>query len=160
MVTEENHANETQPDPEADTKTEVTNQAVVVKVEIKKQISAAKNSKSTYKLLSPWAPKPLQNPPLGWRYVPAHQSQAYPVAVNTLSGAVIDLEVIPYVLVPEDSLKVVQVCEPGYLAEHGYAQKHSISARLETTNQHLKNAVDAIDLSIEKLSALVETLPK
>ncbi len=135
-------------------------QAVLVKVEIKKQITAAKDSASKYKLQSPWAPKPLQNPPAGWRYIPAHQSQAYPVTVVTGSGSAIDLKVIPYVLVPEDSLKIVQVCEPGYVPEHGYAQQQSVSARMQTTNKHLNEAVDAIQLSIDNLSALVDTLPK
>lgn len=135
-------------------------QAVIVKIEIKKQVSVSDSNKSSIRLLSPWAPKPLQNPPYGWRYVPAHQTQAYQVDINTKSGHSIPLDVIPYILVPEESKDVIQIKEPGYQPDLGYQQKTSISAQLKTTNRHLGTAASSIEQSILELSELVETLPK
>ncbi|WP_018970713.1 hypothetical protein [Rubritalea marina] len=133
--------------------------AVVVRVKIKKQVSFS-GDPTTIKILSPWSPKPLQNPPIGWRYIPAHSSQSYQLEVQTTQHDSLPLEVIPYVLVPEESNKVIQVSEPGYRIDEGYKQTQSISAQLTKTNTQLGQAVDAIASSIQKLNALVETLPK
>lgn len=133
-------------------------EAVVVKVEIPKQIEVSEDS--GFKLISPWAPKPMQQAPKGWRYIPAGQDTAYPVEVNLSTGKTLSLSITPYTLVPEISNKVIQVKEPGYQPEHGYQQEHSVSARLEKATDNLKQAGDSLDKSIENLSALVDSLPK
>jgi len=131
---------------------------VVVKVEIPKQIELSEDS--GFKLISPWAPKPMQQAPRGWRYIPAQQDKAYPVEVNLSTGKTLSLSITPYTLVPEVSNKVIQAREPGYQPERGYQQVHSVSARLETATNNLKQAGDSLDQSIENLSALVDSLPK
>ncbi|MFC4995467.1 hypothetical protein [Rubritalea tangerina] len=139
---------------------EEENQQVVVKVELPKQIELDSSSSSEFEILSPWAPKPMQRAPRGWQYRPAREDKAYPVSLTLASGKAIQLKVIPYVLVPSDSEKVIQAREPGYQPERGYQQIHSISARLQSTTSNLKAAADTLNESINNLSSLVDSLPK
>ena len=134
--------------------------AVTVKIELPKQIKLADAETSGFKLLTPWAPKPMQSPPIGWRYIPARRGKAYPVEVTLATGNSLSLSVTPYTLVPELSDDVVQAREPGYQAERGYQQVHSISARLQTATTNLEQAGKSLDKSIENLSELVDSLPK
>lgn len=134
--------------------------AVTVKIELPKQIKLADAETSGFKLLTPWAPKPMQSPPIGWRYIPARRGKAYPVEVTLATGNTLSLSVTPYTLVPELSDDVVQAREPGYQTERGYQQVHSISARLQTATTNLEQAGRSLDKSIENLSELVDSLPK
>lgn len=133
---------------------------VLVKVEIPRQIEIDDNQTGAFKLLTPWAPKPKQQAPIGWRYVPASAQSAYPVTVNLSTGKPLTLKVIPYKLVPEDEKDVIQALEPGYNHSQGYEQTDSISAKLSHTTSNLKDAASSLDQSIQNLSALVDSLPK
>lgn len=134
--------------------------AVVVKTEPKVQIVLADNQDSGFQLLSPWAPKPMQKAPTGWRYAPGAANKSYPLDVKLSSGQSLSLKVVPYALVPIESKFVVQACEPGYQPARGYQQTNSVSARLEKTTQTLELAADSLNESIQNLSALVDSLPK
>ncbi len=151
---------ETLPEQPEDMGLPEPDEPVLVKIEIPKQIKLAESETGDFKLLTPWAPKPMQSAPRGWRYIPAHKEKAYPVEVKLATGKTLSLSVIPYTLVPEVSSKVVQAREPGYEPERGYQQVHSVSARLKTTTDNLQKAGDSLDQSIENLSALVDSLPK
>ena len=152
--------NETLPEQPEDLGLPDPEESVTVKVEIPKQIKLSKAETDDFKLITPWAPKPMQVAPNGWRYIPARQDKAYPVEVKLATGKILSLSVIPYTLVPELSKTVIQAREPGYQPERGYQQVLSISARLQTTADNLKHAGDSLDQSIENLSALVDSLPK
>lgn len=152
------HADETS---ELEEKTEPADQkdGVVVRIEIPKQIRTADNSKK-FKILSPWAPKPLQAAPIGWRYIAANPNQSYKTSVNLKSGKKLSLKITPYLLVPERSPLVVQVLEPGYSPAEGYRQQNSVTATLETSNQLLLKASNSLVDSISNLEELLLTLPK
>lgn len=135
-------------------------EAVLVKIESPKQIEVSPEQKGGFQLITPWAPKPMQEAPAGWRYIPASPDKAYPVKVKLSSGKSLSLNVMPYTLVPTISKQVVQAREPGYQPERGYQQTFSVSARLESTTSNLKLAADSLDQTIENLSSLVDSLPK
>ena len=151
---------ETWPEQPEDLRLPESEEPVTVKVEMPKQIILSKAETGDFKLITPWAPKPMQAAPNGWRYIPATQDKAYPVEGKLATGKTLSLSVIPYTLVPELSNTVIQAREPGYQPERGYQQVQSISARLMTTTVNLEQAGDSLDQSIENLSALVDSLPK
>jgi hypothetical protein len=133
---------------------------VLIKTEIPRPIEVAAGSSSEVILKSPWAPKPKQMAPNGWRYLPAPPSEAYPMEINLENGKKLTLSVIPHKLVPEDSPLIIQAIEPGYNPEQGYQQADSVSARLHAATDTLSEAASSLDSSIEKLSLLVNSLPK
>ncbi len=151
---------ETLPEQPEDLELPESEEPVSVKVEMPKQIKLSKDETGDFKLITPWAPKPMQAAPNGWRYIPATQDKAYPVKVKLATGKTLSLSVTPYTLVPQLSDTVIQAREPGYQPERGYQQVQSISARLKTTTDNLEQAGDSLDQSIENLSALVDSLPK
>ena len=153
-------AEEQLPEQPDDIKPEDPTEPVLVKVEKPKQIQLSENSQSDLRLLSPWAPKPLQKAPRGWRYVPVSADRSYPLDIKLSSGKSVSLSITPYALVPQESQNVVQAREPGYQPEKGYQQAHSVTARLENTTQTLEQAASSLDESIKNLSALVNSLPK
>lgn len=133
---------------------------VSVQTESSAQITLSDSQSSSLKLLTPWAPKPMQPAPLGWRYIPETADKSYPLTVTLSSGKTLSLKVAPYALVPVESSFVVQACEPGYQPERGYQQDTSISARLENTTQTLETAAESLNESIKNLSSLVDSLPQ
>lgn len=138
----------------------VPTEPVLVKVSPPRQIEISDTQEGGFQLITPWAPKPMQQAPDGWRYTPAKADKAYPVEVKLSSGKTLSLNVRPYTLVPTISTSVIQAREPGYQPERGYQQTFSISARLESTTSNLKQAADSLDQSIQNLSSLVDSLPK
>ena len=132
---------------------------VVVRTEIPKQIQLDGDS-SSFKLLSPWSPKPMQRAPLGWQYIPADPSHSYAHSVSLKSGKTLKLKITPYVLAPENSASVVQVLEPGYQPERGYQQKYNIESSLKHSSKLLADTSEALDASIKDLRELLLTLPK
>ena len=148
------------PEQPSDIKAPTPAEPVLVKTEKPKQIQLSANDNSELELLSPWAPKPLQTAPKGWRYTPVTADRSYPLEVKLSSGKSVSLSVTPYALVPNSSLNVIQAREPGYQPERGYQQIHSVTARLQTTTQTLDTAAASLDESISNLSALVNSLPK
>ncbi|MEO1856624.1 MAG: hypothetical protein ABGY95_04565 [Rubritalea sp.] len=136
------------------------NEPVTVKIELPEQINLSEAQTGTFQLLTPWAPKPMQKPPIGWRYIPAEQEKAYPIKVKLTTGKTLSLSVTPYTLVPEISSRIIQAREPGYEPRRGYQQVHSISASLRTTTNNLEQAGNSLDQSIANLAALVDSLPK
>jgi len=132
---------------------------VIIRTEIPKQIELTTSSQQL-KILSPWAPKPLQAAPVGWRYIAGSPEQAYKTQVSLKTGSKIELKITPYILTPEASPLVVQVLEPGYIPANGYKQTTSLTSSLETSNQMLKTASENLEKSIINLKSLLETLPK
>lgn len=138
---------------------ETEEEAIVIRTEIPKQVELTTSSQQL-RILSPWAPKPLQAAPIGWRYIAGSPDQAYKTQVELTTGSKLELKITPYILVPEASPLVVQVLEPGYIPADGYRQKSSVTASLEKSNSMLKTASQNLDKSIENLKSLLETLPK
>ncbi|MGJ8671643.1 hypothetical protein [Rubritalea sp.] len=133
---------------------------VLIKTEIPRPIELAQKQAADVILKSPWAPKPKQTPPSGWRYIPAPASEAHPMEISLKNGKTLKLSVTPHKLVPEDSPTIVQAVEPGYNPDQGYQQTNSVSARLQSTIDTLSQASSSLDSSIEQLSLLVNSLPK
>ncbi|MFC5049946.1 hypothetical protein ACFPK9_04905 [Rubritalea spongiae] len=133
---------------------------VFIKTEIPRPIELAPSASGNVTLKSPWAPKPKQKAPSGWRYTPAPASEAYPMEVSLKNGKKLKLSVIPHKLVPDDSPLIVQAVEPGYNPDQGYQQTDSVSARLFSATETLSSASSSLDSSIEKLTLLVNSLPK
>lgn len=131
---------------------------LVVRTEIPKQIKLSDDT-GELKILTPWAPKPLQSPPVGWRYITAPNEKRYKTTVELKSGKQVSLSIAPYILVPEDSPAVVQITEPGYIPTDGYRQKNSVSASLTKSNKLLSDASKSLDKSIADLKQLLDTLP-
>ncbi len=111
-------------------------------------------------LHTPWKPKPMQDAPRGWRYIMGHKEQAYPATILLSNKKKIKVDIIPYVLAPEESDQTALVVEPGYLPELGYAQTKSVSATISSSNKELEFAEQQLETSIQKLKQLMVSLPQ
>ena len=111
-------------------------------------------------LHTPWKPKPMQDAPRGWRYVMGNKEQAYPATILLSNKKKIKVDIIPYVLAPEESDQTALVVEPGYLPELGYAQTKSVSATISSSNKELEFAEQQLETSIQKLKQLMVSLPQ
>ena len=78
------------------------NEGIQIEVEKFSSNSNLTNETGQVKVYSPWPAKPLDTPPLGWKFIPAPEGiEPYRTTVKLGAKSSVDLAITPYVLVPD-----------------------------------------------------------
>ena len=116
---------------------------------------------SSVKLLAPYPPKALAQPPAGWRLDTSDSATPFTREVEIAAGSKITLTIRPHLLVPDaDGAQVFSIPEPGYDSALGYQQVATIGAILGNSISQLDEDSKYLGASIERLQQLLISLPK
>ncbi len=114
------------------------------------------------KVTSPWPAKPLDTPPVGWKYVPAPAGiEPFRTTVKLGGGRSINLAITPYVLVPiSDGLNSIRILEPGYKPALRNQQVETVGSVLLDASRELEQNEKRASAAIQRLQELLSSLPK
>jgi len=138
------------------------NEGIEIQVEKVRGASRAGSSTDKVKVTSPWPAKPLDSPPLGWKFIPAPDGiSPYRTTVKLGDAQSVTLSITPYVLVPvSDGRNVIRIAEPGYQPEQGYLQQDTIGSILKESTQELEHHEQRTAAAIQRLQQLLSSLPQ
>jgi hypothetical protein len=138
------------------------NEGIQIQVEKVSGRSGDSSEMGEVKISSPWPAKPLDEPPLGWRYIPAPEGiDAYRTTVKLGESSSVNLAITPYVLVPvSDGRNVIRISEPGYQPELSYLQNQTVGAILQHSTEKIEQQEKLTGAAIQRLQQLLSSLPK
>ena len=138
------------------------NEGIQIQVEKVKGASSHAGATGKVKVSSPWPAKPLDSPPLGWKYIPAPDGiDPYRTAVKLGDQKSVNLSITPYVLVPaSDGRNVIRIVEPGYQPAQGYLQEDTIGSILKESTQELERHEQRAAAAIQRFQQLLSSLPQ
>jgi len=138
------------------------NEGIQIQVEKVREASGLGESTAKVKVTSPWPAKPLDSPPLGWKFVPAPKGiDPYRTTVKLSDKKSVNLSITPYVLVPaSDGRNVIRIAEPGYQPEQGYLQEDTIGSLLKESTQDIERHEKRAAAAIQRLQQLLSSLPQ
>jgi len=138
------------------------NEGIQIQVEKVSGRSGDSSEMGEVKVSSPWPAKPLDEPPLGWRYIPAPEGiDPYRTTVKLGESSSVNLAITPYVLVPvSDGRNVIRISEPGYQPERSYLQNQTVGAVLQHSTEKIEQQEKHTGAAIQRLQQLLSSLPK
>ncbi|NWK54866.1 hypothetical protein HW115_04550 [Verrucomicrobiaceae bacterium N1E253] len=137
-------------------------EGIQIQVEKVASSSGGTNNGGEIKVYSPFPAKPLDTPPLGWKFVPASSGvDPYRTTVKLSDEKSVDLSITPYVLVPaSDGRNVIRIAEPGYRPELTYMQNETIGAILQHSTEEIEHTEKQTSQAINRLQQLLSSLPQ
>jgi len=171
-VKNDNQGGVTPPDQEMPPLSEMTpltpkvdkpaNEGIQIQVEKFNGKSGQGSHKGKVKVTSPWPAKPLDAPPLGWRYIPAPTGiEPYRTTIKLGGDNSVNLAITPYVLVPvSDGRNVIRIAEPGYDPAQGYRQETTIGSILQHSTEEIEYHEKLTSAAIQRLQSLLSSLPQ
>jgi hypothetical protein len=146
----------------SDAEKKPANEGIQIQVEKVSGRSGDSSVIGEVKISSPWPAKPLDEPPLGWRYIPAREGiDPYRTTVKLGESSSVNLAITPYVLVPvSDGRNVIRISEPGYQPELSYLQKQTVGAVLQHSTEKIEQQEKLTGAAIQRLQQLLSSLPK
>jgi hypothetical protein len=147
---------------ESDVEEKSANEGIQIQVEKVSGRSGDSSELGEVKISSPWPAKPLDEPPLGWRYIPAPEGiDPYRTTVKLGESSSVNLAITPYVLVPvSDGRNVIRISEPGYQPELSYLQNQTVGAILQHSTEKIEQQEKLTGAAIQRLQQLLSSLPK
>ena len=138
------------------------NEGIQIQVEKSNSGSGTAQGGQEVEVTSPWRAKPLDTPPLGWKYIPAPSGVApYQSTVKLGDHRSVNLSITPYVLVPaSDGLNVIRIMEPGYQPDQDHLENDTIGSILKRSTSEIENNEKRAAQAILRLQQLLSSLPK
>jgi len=138
------------------------NEGIQIQVEKFNGKSGSGSQTGKVKVTSPWPAKPLDVPPLGWRYIPAPAGiEPYRTTIKLGGAESVNLAITPYVLVPvSDGRNVIRIAEPGYDPSQGYLQEATIGSLLQQSTEEIEHHEKLTSAAIQRLQSLLSSLPQ
>lgn len=138
------------------------NEGIQIEVEKFSSNLDSTNETGQVKVYSPWPAKPLDAPPLGWKFVPAPEGiEPYRTTVKLGAKSSVDLAITPYVLVPaSDGKNVIRIAEPGYQPELKAMQENTIGSILQKSTKEIERHEQKAGQAIQRLQELLTSLPQ
>lgn len=138
------------------------NEGIQIHVEKVNGASSSETQTGKVKLTSPWPAKPLDAPPLGWKYIPAPEGvDPYRTTVKLGVDQSVNLAITPYVLVPvSDGRHVIRISEPGYQPSQSYMQESTIGSLLLHSTEEIERNEKLTSAAIQRLQRLLSSLPQ
>lgn len=141
---------------------EPVNEGIQIQVEKSNSDSAPSLGAGEVTVTSPWPAKPLDTPPLGWKFVPAPAGvEPYRTTVQLGGGRSVNLSITPYVLIPaSDGRSVIRIAEPGFRPELKHLQNETIGTILQQSTDDLELGEKQTSQAITRLQQLLSSLPQ
>ena len=138
------------------------NKGIQIQVEKFSSSPGVTQDSSEVSVTSPWRAKPLDTPPLGWKYIPAPSGvDPYRTAVKLDGDRSVNLAITPYVLVPaSDGRNVIRILEPGYQPDQDHAINDTIGSILQQSTAEIEENEQRAAQAIQRLQRLLSSLPQ
>ena len=138
------------------------NEGIQIQVEKSGGKSGSSKGGGAVKVTSPWPAKPLDVPPLGWKYIPAPAGiEPYRKTVKLGDSDSVNLAITPYVLVPvSDGLHAIRISEPGYQPGADYMKETTIGSILQRSTEEIERNERHTGIAIQRLQQLLSSLPQ
>lgn len=138
------------------------NEGIQIQVEKSNGKAGGGAGNGEVKITSPWPAKPLDVPPLGWKYIPAPAGiEPYRTTVKLGDSDSVNLAITPYVLVPaSDGRNVIRISEPGYQPSQNNLQQSTIGSILQQSTEEIERNERQTGAAIQRLQQLLSSLPK
>lgn len=138
------------------------NEGIQIQVENVSSNRGVNDTGAEVSVSSPWPAKPLDAPPLGWKFIPAPSGvDPYRTTVKLGGTKSVNLAITPYVLVPaSDGRNVIRIAEPGYQPEQTHRQDNTIGSILQQSTEEIEYNEKQTSQAIQKLQRLLSSLPQ
>ena len=138
------------------------NKGIQIQVEKFSSSPGVTQDSSEVSVTSPWRAKPLDTPPLGWKYIPAPSGvDPYRTTVKLGGDRSVNLAITPYVLVPaSDGRNVIRILEPGYQPDQDHAVNDTIGSILQQSTAEIEDNEKRAAQAIQRLQRLLSSLPQ
>jgi|GEM_PF-2285778 len=138
------------------------NEGIQIQVEKFSSAPGVTHDSGEVKVTSPWRAKPLDTPPLGWKFIPAPSGvDPYRTTVKLGSDRSVNLAITPYVLVPaSDGRNVIRILEPGYQPDQDHQVNDTIGSILQQSTAEIEDNEKRAAQAIQRLQRLLSSLPQ
>ena len=138
------------------------NEGIQIQVEKFSSSPGVTDDSREVSVTSPWRAKPLDTPPLGWKYIPAPSGvDPYRTTVKLGGDRSVNLAITPYVLVPaSDGRNVIRILEPGYQPDQDHRANDTIGSILQQSTAEIEDNEKRAAQAIQRLQRLLSSLPQ